>query len=197
MSETALTATTTVAPAAPAKPASRFYDTFLPRLIVGAIILLLWEGVVRAFAPAYVAKPSTVALAIPKVIVDPAFLKATGITLSAVAQGLAIALVFGTIIGLLMGRSPAIERAIRHYVNGFYAIPMIVVLPLSTQVYPGFKRWRITLSARDRLLKPCQVITDQPRALDRDCFGEGPLSTLTAEEMAAVEKSLRAAMGML
>lgn len=75
--------------------------------------------------------------------------------------------------------------------------PMIVVLPLSTQVYPGFKRWRITLSARDRLLKPCQVITDQPRALDRDCFGEGPLSTLTAEEMAAVEKSLRAVMGML
>lgn len=75
--------------------------------------------------------------------------------------------------------------------------PMIVVLPLSTQVYPGFKRWRITLPARDRLLKPCQVITDQPRALDRDCFGEGPLSTLTAEEMAAVEKSLRAVMGML
>lgn len=74
--------------------------------------------------------------------------------------------------------------------------PMIVVLPLSTQFYPGFKRWRITLPARDRLLKPCQVITDQPRALDRDRFGDGPLATLTAEEMAAVEKSLRAVMGM-
>jgi mRNA interferase MazF len=46
-------------------------------------------------------------------------------------------------------------------------------------------------------LKPCQVITDQPRALDRDRFGEGPLATLTAEEMAAVEKSLRGVMGML
>ena len=29
-----------------------------------------------------------------------------------------------------MGRSPAVERGIRHYVNGFYAMPMIVVLPL-------------------------------------------------------------------
>ncbi len=75
--------------------------------------------------------------------------------------------------------------------------PMVVVLPLSTQVYPGFKRWRIMLPARDRLLKNCQVITDQPRALDRDRFGEGPLAALTAEEMEAVEKSLRAVMGML
>ncbi len=75
--------------------------------------------------------------------------------------------------------------------------PMVVVLPLSTRVYPGFKRWRISLPARDRLLKPCQVITDQPRAIDRDRIGEGPLTSLTAEEMTAVEKSLRAVMGML
>jgi ABC-type nitrate/sulfonate/bicarbonate transport system permease component len=58
------------------------------------------------------------------------FLRATGNTLAAVAEGLAVALVFGTAIGLLMGRSPALEKAIRHYVNGFYAMPMIVVLPL-------------------------------------------------------------------
>ena len=75
--------------------------------------------------------------------------------------------------------------------------PMAMILPLSTQVYPTFKRWRVTIPARDRLLKPCQVVTDQPRALDRDRFGEGPLATLTTEEMAAVEKSLLAVMGML
>ncbi len=49
---------------------------------------------------------------------------------------------------------------------------------------------------RGRLLKSCQVITDQPRALDRDRFGEGPLATVTAEELAAVEKSLRGVMGL-
>jgi mRNA interferase MazF len=37
------------------------------------------------------------------------------------------------------------------------------------------------------LVKPSQVVTDQPRALDRSRFGEGPLATLTADEMAAVE----------
>jgi NitT/TauT family transport system permease protein len=110
--------------------AERKPGVFLPRFITGCALLLLWEVVVRAAAPAYVAKPSTVVLAIPSVITDPAFLQATGATLSAVAEGLLIALIAGTIIGLLMGRSPAVERGIRHYVNGFYAMPMIVVLPL-------------------------------------------------------------------
>src|ERR1700742_3590273 len=92
----------------------------VPRIIVGVAILLLWEFVVRALAPAYVAKPSTVVTAIPRVIADPAFLTATGQTLLAVAEGLAVALVIGTVIGLVMGRSPTLERGIRHYVNGFY-----------------------------------------------------------------------------
>jgi ABC-type nitrate/sulfonate/bicarbonate transport system permease component len=110
--------------------AERKTGVFLPRFITGCAILLAWEIVVRMAAPRYVAKPTTVVMAIPHVIIDPAFLTATRDTLSAVAEGLAIALVMGTVIGLLMGRSPAVERGIRHYVNGFYAMPMIVVLPL-------------------------------------------------------------------
>jgi len=119
------------APTTPAKTAAKpQMGPFWPRLITGLVIAGAWEFIVRAFAPAYVAKPTTVILAIPRVIVDPAFLTATGQTLAAVAEGLAIALVLGTVIGLLMGRSAAVERVIRHYVNGFYAMPMIVVLPL-------------------------------------------------------------------
>ena len=56
----------------------RLRTTFLPRLVTGIVLLLAWEFVVRALAPAYVAKPSTVVMAIPRVITDPAFLKATG-----------------------------------------------------------------------------------------------------------------------
>jgi len=105
-------------------------ESFVPRLFVGLVILVMWEVVVRAFAPAFVAKPTTVAMAIPHVIVDPAFLAATGATLAAVGEGLAITLVAGTIIGLLMGRSPGFARAMQHYINGLNAMPMIVVLPL-------------------------------------------------------------------
>jgi ABC-type nitrate/sulfonate/bicarbonate transport system permease component len=131
MTETTLGTAMSVAPAPKAAPRAGWLSgAFMPRLITGVVILSTWEFVVRAFAPAYVAKPSTVVMAIPRVIVDPAFLQATGVTLAAVAEGLAVALVFGTVLGLLMGRSQMFERAIRHYVNGFYAMPMIVVLPL-------------------------------------------------------------------
>ena len=73
---------------------------------------------------------------------------------------------------------------------------MIVVLPLTTQVNPAFTRWRVTIEPRDRLFKTCQVVIDQPRALDTARFGDGPLTALTEEEMAAIEKSLKAVLGL-
>jgi ABC-type nitrate/sulfonate/bicarbonate transport system permease component len=103
---------------------------FVPRFLTGAAILLAWEVLVRATAPAYVAKPTTVVLAIPRVITDPAFLQALGATLAAVAEGLAVTIAAGTAIGLLMGRSSVVDRMIRVYINGFNALPMIIVLPL-------------------------------------------------------------------
>jgi ABC-type nitrate/sulfonate/bicarbonate transport system permease component len=104
--------------------------TFLPRLVAGIVILALWQGVVRAFAPSYVATPTGIIAAIPSTITSPQFLAATADTLGAVAEGLVIALVAGTVIGLLMGRSELVERTLRHYINAFYAMPMIVILPL-------------------------------------------------------------------
>lgn len=74
--------------------------------------------------------------------------------------------------------------------------PLVIVLPLTTKVRPAFQLWRVTLPARDRLRQNCQVIIDQPRALDRARFGEGPLTMLTRDEMAQVEHGLRLALGM-
>ncbi len=75
-------------------------------------------------------------------------------------------------------------------------LPTILVLPLTTQFRPAFTPLRIKLAPRDRLVKECYVMVEHARAADRDRFGEGPLASLTAEEMAAVEKSLKAVMGM-
>lgn len=75
--------------------------------------------------------------------------------------------------------------------------PMVVVLPLTTLVDRTLRRIRVTLQPRDRLLKPCQVVADQPRALDRARLGDGPLTRLTSDETDAVELSLRAVLGMM
>lgn len=101
-----------------------------PRMVAGFVILLFWEATVRAFAPSYVAKPTGVALAVPRVLSDPTFLADAAATLTAVVEGLVIAILLGGGIGLAIGRSAAIDRAMRLWVNSFNALPMIVVLPL-------------------------------------------------------------------
>jgi mRNA interferase MazF len=52
------------------------------------------------------------------------------------------------------------------------------------------------VTPRDRLNEPCQIVVDQPRALDRTRLGDGPLTILTRTELAAVERSLRVVLGM-
>jgi ABC-type nitrate/sulfonate/bicarbonate transport system permease component len=102
------------------------------RIFAGIAILLLWEIAVRLWAPAYVAKPTGVVLAVAKVFTNPTFWNAAGLTLSAVAQGLLIAFVAGTVVGAVMGRMRMAETLLQPYVNGFFAMPMIAILPLVT-----------------------------------------------------------------
>jgi len=71
----------------------------------------------------------------------------------------------------------------------------VVVLPLTSQVRQGVEHLRLTLPARDRLRRECQILVDQPRTLDRRRIGDGPLTRLTGEEMAAVERVLQAVLG--
>jgi ABC-type nitrate/sulfonate/bicarbonate transport system permease component len=102
------------------------------RVLAGLAILLVWEVVVRLWAPAYVAKPTGIVLAIPKIVSNPAFWSAAGTTVGAVVQGLVIAFLAGTAIGAAMGRSRVVESLLRLYVDSFFAMPMIAILPLVT-----------------------------------------------------------------
>ncbi|MDO8876450.1 MAG: ABC transporter permease [Pseudolabrys sp.] len=165
-----MSVSTIAAAATPSKRpvAGRAPGAFWPRFIVGAVILLSWEFVVRAFAPPYVAKPSTTLMAIPRVFADPAFQTATLSTLTAVAQGLGIALVFGTVIGLLMGRSQAMERGFRHYVNGFFAMPMIVVLPLFSLWFGYSAQTRIATIIFAALFSIIINVADGARSVPRE-----------------------------
>lgn len=74
----------------------------------------------------------------------------------------------------------------------------VLVLPLTTQVRRAdSEHLRIPLPARDRLERPCFVMADKMRAIDRGLLGDGPLTTLGRAEMSTVERSLRAVLGML
>jgi ABC-type nitrate/sulfonate/bicarbonate transport system permease component len=68
---------------------------------------------------------------------DPALWQAAGGTLGAVVQGLLIAIIAGTAIGLAIGRVPVVERFLQLYVSGLVAMPMVAILPLLT-LYFGY-----------------------------------------------------------
>jgi len=102
------------------------------KLVAGVLLLLVWEAVVRSFAPAYVAKPSGIARVFGAVISNDEFLAAATATLGAVVKGLAVAILVGVAVGLAMGRISVVERGLRYYVNSLFATPMIAILPLVT-----------------------------------------------------------------
>lgn len=72
----------------------------------------------------------------------------------------------------------------------------IVVLPLSSRIQSDATHLRPILRARDGLRQDSQILSDQPRTVDRQRFGQGPLTRLSAPELARVEECVRVALGM-
>jgi mRNA interferase MazF len=73
----------------------------------------------------------------------------------------------------------------------------VVILPLTTQLRPSREPLRVAIQARDRLRQSCHVVPEQPRTLDRQRLKDGPLTVLSQEEMAKVERVMRAVLGLL
>lgn len=121
-----------IAVAPPSSVSAILASPFVLKALAGIALLLTWEIVVRALAPAYVARPSGVVAILPSVLTSPEFLAAAGATLWAVAQGLLVSLVAGTCVGVAMGRVSMLEHGLRYYVNSLFATPMIAILPLVT-----------------------------------------------------------------
>jgi len=74
--------------------------------------------------------------------------------------------------------------------------PLVVVLPLTTQLRPGMSAWCVHFAKRQRLLQDSQIVIDQPRALDRERLIDGPLAEANSQEMEAVDRSLAAVLGL-
>ncbi|MGB0630443.1 MAG: ABC transporter permease [Alphaproteobacteria bacterium] len=141
---------------------------FAVKLSFGLLILGLWEIGVRNFAAPFVARPLRIAEAFPAVIADPAYWEATWSTLWSVIAGLIIAIVFGTLIGLLMGRVKTADRMLDHYVNGFYAMPMIAALPLLTVWFGYSEEARLATVVFAALFSVIINVSDGARSVPRE-----------------------------
>jgi ABC-type nitrate/sulfonate/bicarbonate transport system permease component len=102
------------------------------KIIAGVILFTLWEVSVRLFAAPFVTRPTGVLAALPTVLQDLKLWSMAWSSLSSVLLGLLISLVIGTLLGIAMGRVPWVNRVSELWVNSFYAMPMVAVLPLLT-----------------------------------------------------------------
>ena len=98
----------------------------------GILLLLIWQFGVMLFAPSYIATPLDTLQRIPAVFADVQFGADVQTTLVSILEGLGIAVVIGTVLGLMMGRLPDLNRVLGMYVGTFYAMPLIAVVPLLT-----------------------------------------------------------------
>lgn len=134
-------------------------EAFLLRVLAGAVLLALWEGLVTWLSPFYVTRPSGIAKVFWEVVsnrptpltqISGSFWFDVQTTVVAVLEGLAIGVGAGVIVGLAMGRLRDVEWALRYYIGAFFAMPVIAILPLMT-LWFGYtntaRLWIIILGA--------------------------------------------------
>ena len=147
----------------------QFLDSSIAlKIVAGVIILSVWEVVVRVFAPAYVTTPTGVVRVFPKVIVDPEFISNALATMEAVIIGLAIAIVAGTVIGLLMGRIKEVRYSLSHYVNSLFTMPMIAILPLLSLWFGHTSETRLVLVVLVAFLSVVVNVADGARGIHEE-----------------------------
>lgn len=137
------------------------------RLGAGLIIVILWQFVVGSFAADYVARPLNVIKAIPNVVADGTFWFDTQSTIVAVIEGLILSIVIGTILGLVVGRLPDVHRVLGMYVNGFYALPIVALVPLLTVWFGYTEKARFVVIVIEAVLPIIYNVAEGARAIPK------------------------------
>lgn len=154
-------------PTAPAgKASSARRRALLAPVTAGVIIVLGWQLAASAFAPSYIARPLQTLREFPAVLGDGQFLSAAASTLLAVLEGLVIAVLAGTAIGLVMGRMRGIDRLLRLYVDSFYAMPLVALVPLLTVWFGYTPAARLAVVVIEAALPIVYSVAEGGRHLD-------------------------------
>jgi NitT/TauT family transport system permease protein len=144
------------------------------RLATGVVLLALWEGLAHWFGAAYVARPSGIARVLPDVLANKptsmtpltgSFWESCKLTVVAVFEGLAIGVVLGVVFGLVMGRLRDAESLLRFYVNAFFAMPILAMLPVMTLWWGYSSTTRLAIIALGAFLPVCLNVYDGVRRL--------------------------------
>ena len=109
----------------------------LVRLLMVVALFAAWEAYARLFGDtSLIAPPSQVIPALgPKVFGDPRVLNAVELALFELLAAFVLAVVFGTVLGVLVGLTELGRRTAYPFVLFLYAVPQVILLPLFMLVF--------------------------------------------------------------
>jgi ABC-type nitrate/sulfonate/bicarbonate transport system permease component len=102
----------------------------LIRVLSVAITLLAWDLYGRSVNPIFLSYPTAIFAALPEMIASGELPRALAGSLGPFALGWAAAIVFGVILGLLMGRYATIDAVFDSQMMALYSTPTVALIPL-------------------------------------------------------------------
>jgi NitT/TauT family transport system permease protein len=101
------------------------------QLALHGTLLAIWEIACRAFIkPLFLPPPSAIAVAFVETIESGELLRQLSQTLLVLAAGFGLAIIIGMALGILMGTVRFVGKLFDPYVNAFYAMPTVALVPL-------------------------------------------------------------------
>jgi NitT/TauT family transport system permease protein len=131
-----------------------------------ALLLVAWLAASHLVGPRLLPAPQTVALAIVDEARSGALAFNLGVTLLRVLASFTIAMAFGTVIGLVMGRMSAIDRLVDPWLVVLLNLPALVIIVLA-YIWAGLTEIAALIAvALNKLPIAIVIVREGARALD-------------------------------
>jgi len=100
--------------------------------IAVAVVLVLWESLVLALNlnPIYLPRPTRILMTLASMLTTGGLLVDLAVTLGRIFGGFAIALVFGTALGIWMATSERANAIGDNFIAALYPLPKVTLIPL-------------------------------------------------------------------
>lgn len=102
----------------------------LVRIASVALTFIVWEWYGRGVDPIFFSYPTAILEAVPAMVRSGELQSNLFASVQALAIGLALAVILGTLFGLLMGRYRFVDQLFDVQINALYATPNVALIPL-------------------------------------------------------------------
>jgi NitT/TauT family transport system permease protein len=120
----------------PGRLARRTWAAVWPKLLAIALVLLIWELVTLTGWKHYVLKgPGPVLSNLWSQLIHGQLWGIIGTTLQTAVVGYAVALVIGSVVGLLVARIPPLRAAVGSIITGLMTMPSVVWVPFAIVIF--------------------------------------------------------------